>query len=248
MSVVEGALADLRASELFAAISKQIAVEFRLASGLTWGSNLESPGKAVIRAAASSMPAAALAHELLHLSTQLLGYRRLRVTASLTESPEFRSRLVPALDNELQHHRMFVEYIRRGFPSSCFYADHDRDIESYLRKEIGEHTSFRDLLVPFLSLIAPGGQLRSSSRRKLRRAFAEAEGGVGLLEVERIFKAWSDQPDLDAEASVREIFRLLDPDSRTWLGYGEERDFPRNGFFVGQSFAVPPTREGPSEG
>jgi hypothetical protein len=133
---------------------------------------------------------------------------------------------------------MFAEYVRRGFPSSCFYADDDTETESYLWQEVKSKTGLRSLLVPFLSLIAPGGQLRMSAKRKLRHAFAKAGGEEDLIEVEKVFTEWSHQTDLNGEEPVRAIFKLLDPGSKTWLGYGEAKDFPRNGFFVGEAFTV----------
>lgn len=238
MSILDDALRDQRAKDLLDELSREIRFEFLSSSDSSWGSNMESPGRAVIYAAPTTAPAESMAHELLHIRTQLLGYRRLRIDASRTLPLDFRGHLISALDNELQHHRMFPEYRRRGFSSTRFYRDDDTNTEAALRSELATNDSFRDLLVPFLSLIAPGGQLRESAKRKLRAQFFGKPFGDGFQRVEAILQSWARQHHLDAEAAVREIYLLVDPQQLTWLGYGTEADFPGNGFFVGRPFSL----------
>jgi hypothetical protein len=236
VSVVDDALRDPRAKDLFDELSREINIEFRSSTDSSWSSNIEAPGTALIYAANTTAPAEALGHELLHIRTQLRGYRRLRISVSLTEPRAFREWLFTALDNELQHHRMFPEYLRRGFSSTRFFRDNDAETEAYLRSELAAHDTFRDLLVPFLSFIAPGGQLLWSAKRRLRAQFLGAPYGDSFTRVETIVRNWAQQDDLDAEATVREILLLVNPDQLTWVGYGTEAEFPGNGFFVGRHF------------
>src|SRR5580658_2545515 len=98
MNVINRATTDKRVQPLLSAVRSKVEIVFhRSVPHEPWGSKLEG-GKAHILFTDCKYPSAALAHELLHVETQLLGYKKMRViSSSMDPQGEDASRLLFAL-------------------------------------------------------------------------------------------------------------------------------------------------------
>ncbi len=124
MNPKKRALQDKRIAPLFESVRTRVKVRFEKGTGAMWGSNMEN-GEAVISYVEANHPSSALAHELLHFDTQLKGYKRMRAVASNLTPLEGVRNVLEALDNELQHHRFYSDFLDLGFKPSQFYCDVD---------------------------------------------------------------------------------------------------------------------------
>lgn len=193
----------------------------------------------------SPYPVSCLAHELLHARLQLNGYRRIKVYFTGHGSHTNFKRFADALDNELQHHRMFPDYLALGLPPEQFYDHQEIGVASELRHRVFSSAP-RDLLsmIPdFLTVLAPGGELTPASRSELLGEFmrwAGPQNQAALLEVGAALDAWGKLPpaELNAEATVGRICRTMHNPCLMWFGYSEGDRPPDKGFFAGPSFSV----------
>ena len=80
----------------------------------SWSSETKN-GRTEITGARTRHPDAALAHELLHAKLKIRGYKQYTVIASMDEKQHAASVISGILDNEIQHHRFFQEFIQMGF-------------------------------------------------------------------------------------------------------------------------------------
>jgi hypothetical protein len=145
-----------------------------------------------------------------------------------------------ALDQELQHHKMFSRFIELGFPSNEFYYDNDILILSKLDKFLKDGTNvLLSVLLKYFTVIAPGGAIDY----KLLNRYGEKLKTLNdnffreqLNVIDDIFFQWSKSESLNAEPFIKRYFQNIGSPSRTWFGYGTTNEFPNNGFFVDEIF------------
>lgn len=235
--------ADPRISSLWAAVNAKLTVSFKPSDDTHWGSMADGNGTAVVSTAPTAHPVESLAHELLHLNLRNEGYRNLRLILwPRDKSGRYGSHLISALDNELQHHRMFALFQSLGFDPKFFYHDGDTSTATYLAKATRQKgEDFRQPLCDYLTLIAPGGTLTDAQIPSFHQEFRRmARGAFGSKfdEVDRIIGDWKTSPDLNAEPYVRRIIHLLEDPAIMWIGYNKQEAFPADGFFIDQSFEI----------
>ena len=206
-----------------------------------WSSQT-ADGKTEIIVSLSSRPEASLAHELLHARLKTRGYRQYGLIGTMDPNPELLKYINEALDNELQHHRIFPEFLEMGFTGDQFYHDGDEADFSQLQAEI--ETTKPDenpgaLLLNFLTLISPGGADSENVRSEMRRVFEERCGPdsyAKMQAIEREFNDWRKSPGLDAGKTIAAILKHLGNFERTWIATGQ--DFPADGHFVSEPFTL----------
>jgi hypothetical protein len=153
--------------------------------------------------------------KLLHARLKIRGYRRYTTLGTMDDEPQLLNYLSEALDNELQHHKMYPQFRDMGFKPDEFYHDNDEVDFAALQAEIGsirpdEHPGA--LLLNFVILIAPGGSESGDIRIEMRRIFQERCGAANwdkMLAIEREFDAWERAGDLDAGMTIAAIFKHL---------------------------------------
>jgi hypothetical protein len=104
---------------------------------------------------------ACLAHELLHAMRKLSGYKQYVVAVCTTEKRRLISGLLEMLDNELQHHKFYPDFLALPFTPSEMYHDSDNEVDSELRKIVAELRSDdppEDFLRAYVTIIGPGEQ------------------------------------------------------------------------------------------
>jgi hypothetical protein len=111
------------------------------------------------------------------------------------------------LDNELQHHRMYDEFLKLGLPPEEFYEDADSKSFSRARRELRTLTPAAPLETffrLFVTVIAPGGVGDEADRQKLRSFLKTRFSGQTwqiLMEIEAEFLAWRQDHSLDVGPS-----------------------------------------------
>lgn len=200
-------------------------------------------GQTSIGASPTKAPAAALAHELLHAKLKLAGYHQFSHFVSKPEHGQMLKMHLEALDNELQHHRIFDQYLALGLPAKHFYRDNDIHTFRKIRRELdrSKKTDSFDLFLPlFLSVIAPGGAGTEIERAQLRRYFETRCSALvwnKLLQVEAAFADWRDSSSLEASETIRRVLSHSDFIDRAWFGTSSDPDeFPGSGTFIGKPF------------
>jgi hypothetical protein len=207
----------------------------------SWESYIDN-GKTVISHCDTKYAEECFVHELLHIDTQIKGYKRLRVGISAFDSTEYFKILMSAIDNELQHHKMFPEFIKMGYEKERFYIDKDMETETYLRSYLTKKTiEFRPTFLRYLTLIAPGGCISETSKTELKEHFKSLNNNAFRAyfdHIDKQFADWSSKPSFDAEPLLKEMFLAISGGEFTWFGYGESKEFPNNGFFVDKTFQI----------
>ncbi|HUE80270.1 MAG TPA: hypothetical protein VMN38_11655 [Sphingomicrobium sp.] len=207
----------------------------------TWASTTDAAGT-TISVAPTAHPVESLAHELLHADLKLAGFRQY-CTFLTVNGDKTVFQLASALDNELQHHRMFSKFVASGFDPTRFY--HDGDYQTYdavrtrLKRAKNDRTTAPEYFLMYLSVIAPGGAGTERRREQLERFFQmtvpkEKMALVGEAAAKLI--AWSEGTDHDAGAVVLEIVQTLGDFDGWWIGASQ--DFPNDGYFTGQAFTM----------
>lgn len=194
--------------------------------------------KAVIEVSDTSRPLPSFAHEYLHLRLSARGYQHILGSINFDPAKNKRiQRLLGALDNELQHHRMFDDFVAAGFEAGDFYAESDDTSHVALRSEI-EALSFAtdgiDVLTNFLSVIAPGGRWPDGEREELRNLLkTKIPTGMWdkLLKIEAIIDRWKQQADLNPIGTIASIIETLGGYNDTFIGVDVEA-YPNHGAII----------------
>jgi hypothetical protein len=195
-----------------------------------------------ITVTATRTPAAALAHELLHAKLKIAGYHQHVTFCSMDNRQDLLIPITSALDNELQHHKMFWDFVAMGLSPTEFYHDDDNETFAWVRNELGKvqvgnHPGEFFLLLA--TVIAPGGVGGDAERRELRgllRAKCSTATWQALLDVEQEFDLWKRSTALLPGNTIANVLRHLGF-NRTWVGVSVD-DFPNRGFFSGTPFTV----------
>lgn len=243
MNALDQAKTDPRIQSILTEVSSRVKVDYVAAEHQGWGSNMED-GMAEISWSDCRHPSASLMHELLHIRLQLSGYRRIRFGISNVADPETCKLLMDCLDNELQHHKFYADFIAAGFSPDQFYMDSDADTEKFLDAEIDAgFTSTAAAAIVFFSLIAPGGSLSESAETRLRQRLETLDNGAHAAAFGGIAAAvqdWIASPSSDARTTIRRILLAIRPNENlTWYGFqADDRPDNGGGLFVDQSFRV----------
>jgi hypothetical protein len=242
LNLIKKATSDLRIGSLLAEVSSNVKIKYKKIDDSGWSVNLEN-GTALICYCGCKHPSASLAHELLHLDTQLRGYKRMRISISSIDQTNAFKILIDALDNELQHHKFYKAFIDIGFTPDQFYQDSDAETENHLN-EILKQTfeSIVHILPHYLTAIAPGGTISNNAREQLKKDFKSINGGQfsGRLDkIERLISIWTAEDSYDAIPTVKEIMLTIQPDNNlTWIGFDASDRPPERGFFIDKVFSV----------
>jgi hypothetical protein len=243
MNPLRKATKDNRNKTLIDRVAKHVQLKYEPSEDNGWGCEIRN-NIAYIWYCECSFPAASLAHELLHIDTQLKGYKRIMIGYSRHESTELFMRLMNAMDNELQHHKFYEEFIRLGFTKESFYAEDDIKVESYLRDEVlpARHENLIHILPDFLSVIAPGGTISRRAKADILESFYKICQGKyenSLREIKKLFDNWRHHNSYNAIPFIREVMLTLYPKPNyTWFGFSKDERPPNQGFFVDEKFEV----------
>jgi hypothetical protein len=123
-AIIDEALIDPEVRKLFDEVQFATPIEFVKKATDCWGSTTTN-GRTEITYGPTKHPSAALAHELLHAKLKISGYRQHVTVCSMDEDQDTLMDVVHAMDNELQHHRMFRLFLDLGFKAEHFYNDGD---------------------------------------------------------------------------------------------------------------------------
>jgi hypothetical protein len=239
-AIVDEALANEAVKSLSDEVEAQTPVEINLGSAHACWSSITKDGRTKIGIAPTARPAPSMAHELLHARLKIRGYRQYLTTTSLDPRPELLSDIGQALDNELQHHRMYPEFLKMGFSPDQFYHDGDEADFEELRTTIAAispATHPGELLLTFVTLISPGGSESDEARSEVRRLFDERcgpENARRMAAIEREFEDWRTMSELDAGKTIVAILGHLEKFGRSWIATG--MNFPGDGHFVAEAF------------
>ncbi|MGD1020581.1 MAG: hypothetical protein ABSA12_14805 [Verrucomicrobiia bacterium] len=226
-AIVDKAKRDDRVRPLLDRLEKQCKIEYCLSRTGIWYFDLDLE---VIGCADTPNPGAALAHELLHLEMKVRGCRSLYYIVPKTE-PGLALNFRNCLNNELQHHKMYPEFIALGFQGDEFYGSEEPDTPNTGEPAI-------DIAIMYFSAIAPGGSLPEEQRRVDEdRILQEGNGQYrdGLLKIREAVEDWKNSSNYDIEPTVRRIWRAIEKSS-AWFGYLESDRPPAQGFFAGEAF------------
>lgn len=242
MSLINKARSDKRVQELLSSIEKKVKIKYRKEKNGGWTSNMQGD-IADIGYSGCRHPSASLAHELLHLDTQIRGYKRMRIFISSIDQTNSFKILMDALDNELQHQKFYNNFISMGFNPDQFYHDSDSDTEAHLKKLLqSDFDKIVDVIPHYLTVISPGGSFSSNTRDELKASFLAINDGIfsdKLTKIEQIIFAWATSSTYDATEVVREIMLTIQPENNlTWIGHNFSDRPPDNGFFVDEAFSV----------
>lgn len=239
---IEIALKHASVAELMAQVDRVTPIDFNQTDAVGWSSS--TAGEAtIINYSSTRRPVEALAHELLHARLKNAGYRQyLTIVAG---GPDATARLLYALlkplDNELQHHRMAGDFQLMGLDLKHFYNDSDKSTYAAVRRELNKMTPSRstaEFFLPYLSVLAPGGQGNERERIQLKN-FCKIRAGSAtaskLDAIEGELATWRNGATLDAAATLQAILPHLGVQGPLWVGWSQS--FPDDGFFWAVRFS-----------
>jgi len=195
--------------------------------------------RSIIGYRASEYSQACFTHELLHVDTQIKGYKKPKYGISgYIQGQSFRT-LLDALDNELQHHKMHKLF---KFPAEQFYIDSDintqNKLELFLKRPVKE---FNETFLQYLTLIAPLGHINTIDKNLLKEEFRKINGrsyADFFVHLDNVFENWTNSTSYDISEPMKQIFFALPSGDMSFFGFGESSEFPNNGFFVDKEFQL----------
>lgn len=222
-------------------------VRFQQRNESNWGAQIQHRNKkynSLIVWSQTKHPKASLAHELLHIKNQILGYKRIKlgiaVDNNLLKSGYLKT-VCDALDNEMQHHKMYAEYIELGLAPKEFYADSDDQTEEYIEDYLKNPANdFIQLSIQYLTLIAPGGSISEEKKTLLKNEFRKIKNGEfqsQFDEIDNLIIDYINDSSYDAEKYIIRFFQNLKC-GRVWIGYKNADNFPSDGYFIGSPFDI----------
>jgi len=239
---------DERNKPLYDRVREHYKVNLKKSDDHSWGSHIEKDA-VIISHSKTNYPIASFTHELLHIDTQLNGYKRIRAGISLNkETHKHLGRLCTCIDNEFQHHKMYDKFVGLKFPANQFYNDLDTETIPYLEKIVKSSSeTFISLSVDYLTLIAPGGVIPSNKLEELQQSFYNYDKGKyrdKFQSIDHIISDWKADGSCDAEKYIIRFFQNLDA-GQTWISYADNLDkgvsadnFPSTGFYTDSSFTL----------
>lgn len=240
VALVGSALTKPSVAALHAAVNALIPITVTPLGEGTWGSMTDASGT-TIYVAVTAYPAESLYHELLHADLKLNGYRQYATYARITVNQTARV-LANALDNELQHDRIFPAFVAAGFRPELFYHDGDNKTFSTIRAELKRmkpaETGAATYFLKYLSIIAPGGSGGEGKRDQLDRFFRLTVPTDKLRLVDEAaakVRAWGSASENDPGARTVGIIAGLGAFEGWWIGASE--NFPSDGSFTRTAFS-----------
>ena len=239
MSIIEEAKKDKRNICLLNELAG-IQLNYECCDDNSWGSDMKN-NVATISYCDCASPASALTHELLHIKLQFNGYRRIRIGVSNLNTGELFIRLMTCLDNNLQHHKMYPEFVALGYNPLEFYCDSDRMSETYLREVVlRQYHTIIEFVPDFMTLIASGGAISENIKTEIENSFYQIFHGVfeqQLRDIKSEVMEWSESSSNNSSEIFTKIMLVLKPDNNlTWFGYSNTDRPPNDGFFVQGEF------------
>lgn len=224
---------------LYLAVDGRSPITIRPTNAATWGSTTTTSGT-VIDVAKTNHPTESLFHELLHADLKLNGYLQHLTFVRISQETIVQS-LAGALDNELQHHRMFKEFVDAGFSPELFYNDEDDqtyiDIRKELKRTNPKKCSAASYFLQYLSVIAPGGAGGEEKRKQLENLFRAKVPKDKMKQLDEAAKElinWGTLTAIDPGPTIVKILESLGPFDGWWIGTSQ--NFPDDGYFTGSSF------------
>ncbi len=233
---VEAIQADARMANWLAEADKAFELQIAPTRAAEWFSQVRE-GKAQIGMAETKRPLPSFAHEILHICLSARGYKHVVEIANMDEHKRnVLKAIVEALDNELQHHKMFDEFVAAGFNGGEFYHDGDDVSHADIRKEIEELPQHPvAAFFVFLTLLAPGGSWPEGEREELTRLLQQKvsmDTWDKLQKISALVDRWKKQADLDPTETVADIIDTLGDFDDTFVGetgaYPVGRFIPRS--------------------
>lgn len=227
-------------SNLYSRVRKTYKVNLKKSDYSYWGSHIVKDA-VIISHSKTKHPITAFTHELLHIDTQLKGYRRIGGGVSLNKvTHQHLKRLCDCIDNEFQHQKMYKEFASYGFAATEFYADSDASLDGYLEQVLRTaNLPLQVLVVDFLSLIAPGGSINEERKKHLLGLFYNYDGkkyNNELDTIKTVVEEWAECDHYDAEDYIKRFFVAINAGA-TWITYRDnDLDFPDSGYFTDGSF------------
>jgi hypothetical protein len=204
-----------------------------------WASSTD-PIRTIISIAPTSYPAESMFHELLHAQMKLKGYKQY-LTFVRTADNALVKVLSEALDNELQHHRMFPVFVNAGFDPKRFYNENDYKAYTIVRKELKkmkpEKTSPGEYFLKYLTIVAPGGAGGERQRQQLKNFFKARVPNEKMKKIDQAFEelnSWRISSATDPGPTILKIMTILGDMEGWWIGISQ--DFPKAGYFIGKPF------------
>jgi hypothetical protein len=235
------ALTDVRVAELYQEINEHSIVEICASPDSYWGSSTDSNGTRVF-VACTNYPAESMFHELLHAKIKLQGYTQY-LTFFQTVDGDSAKVLAEALDNELQHHRMFPLFLDAGFDPERFYHDADANSYSCIRRQLKSMnpkvTSATAYFMKFLTIVAPGGAGGESERKKLENFFRAKVPRAKMKNVDEAVDElvrWAKSGATDPGPTIQKMMQRLGGMEGWWIG--RSTNFPDAGYFIGKPFTI----------
>ncbi|MBL0741396.1 hypothetical protein [Chryseolinea lacunae] len=228
--------------ELYKRVTENLPIQFKKSNNNSWGSNKEEK-RIIISHCETNHPEASFTHELLHIDTQMQGYRRLRSGLSLNSAVlEQLPFLCEMIDNEFQHHKMYSKFLQLGYPPHEFYNDADAQADQYVSNGIeAKGQSLTSITSIYFTLIAPGGSIPSERIATLKNEFRKYDQGAfreRFDDIDKIIHAWTVDSTYHAERHIIDVLNVLGCGD-TWVSYFHNAEnFPQDGFFTTRTFTI----------
>lgn len=242
MSIISRAKSDIRLEALINCVEEKVKIKYHRSLDDGWGANFNGQ-IAEIWYQKCGFESAAFAHELLHIDTQLKGFKRIRKGASAhNQSPLF-SRFMTCIDNELQHHKFYNRYIELGFEPEYFCSEPFEEIESYLYSVISANpTELLSVVPDYLTLISLEITHPVEKVVDLMSRFISINNGAfegDLIKIREIINKWRQSETYDNLPTLRELVLTIYPKPNyTWFGFNSNDTPPDDGFFVDEAFQL----------
>lgn len=227
---------------LYQQISSHAPVQLKRSHDDFWSASLEGK-RVVIQYANTQHPEAAFTHELLHLQTQLNGYRRLRAGVSLNHRvQEQLPFLCEVIDSEFQHYRMYPRFIELGYQPREFYGGSDALTEQYILHGIeAKGQALTSIMKVYFTLLGAGGAIAADSVLELKERFRNYDEGAfreRFDAIDTIVAAWRADAGFHAEPYIVDLMNVL-ACTDAWISYvPDSNNFPGDGFFTSRPFTL----------
>jgi hypothetical protein len=208
-------------------LQERCKIEYCLSRTGMWYFDLDNE---IIGCADTPNPGAALAHELLHGQMKLRGCRSLYYIVPRTE-PGLALNFRNCLNNELQHHKMYPEFIALGFQGDEFYGSEEPNTPNTGHPTI-------DIAIRYFSAIAPGGSRPVERRIGDENRILHEQNGQhrdSLLKIREAVEDWKASSDYEIEPTVCRIWKAIEK-RPAWFGYLKSDRPAAQGFFAGETF------------
>lgn len=224
---------------LYASVDARSPITIVPSTDRFWGSSTDGAGTR-ISVAKTAYAAESLYHELLHADLKLNGYRQHLTYVRIDDDTTVQI-LAEALDNELQHHRMFAAFVAAGFDPVRFYHDGDTQTFDGVRAKVKRLTARgagpASYFLAYLSVIAPGGAGSDAKRQQLDRFFRMTAPKTIMVTVDAAAAkvlAWGVSSQRDPGPTIIDIIQSFGVFDGWWVGASTR--FPSDGHFVGAPF------------